>query len=143
MGFDKSQSAGYLANHLARLFARAIQARIKPLGLTPGTFPAMLELWAQDGQTQRDLVRKLDIEQATMANTLARMERDGLILRAADGADGRVQRIWLTARGKALEKAATTAARDVNTEALEELTASEQRDFLRLLGRVVATLRRD
>ena len=93
MDFDKSQSPGYLINHVARLFARGLAARIKPLGITIGTFPVLLELWEEDGLTQKQLVERLDIEQATMANTLSRMERDGLIVRKKDEADGRVQRI--------------------------------------------------
>ncbi len=54
MTFSKDQSAGYLINHLARIFARRLSARIKPLGLTPGTFPALLELWEKDGLTQNN-----------------------------------------------------------------------------------------
>jgi len=87
MSFSKDDSAGYLANHLARLFARELQLRIKPLGLSTGTFPALLVLWEGDGLTQRELIEHLDIEQPTMANTLARMERDGLIERRKDPAD--------------------------------------------------------
>lgn len=101
MSFNKDDSAGFLANHLARLFARELQLRIKPLGLSTGTFPALLVLWESDGMTQRELIERLDIEQPTMANTLARMERDGLIDRRKDPADGRVQRIWLTAAARA------------------------------------------
>ncbi|WP_253262471.1 MULTISPECIES: MarR family winged helix-turn-helix transcriptional regulator [unclassified Roseobacter] len=126
---------------MARLFARAIHARIKPLGLSPGNFPAMLELWARDGQTQSELVQRLDIEQATMANTLTRMERDGLITRTKDADDGRLQRIWLTERGKSLQNPATEAARSENARALQGLTAEEQDAFLALMRHVIQTLR--
>ena len=52
----------------------------------------------QDGRasTQRDLARFAKIEQPPMAQMLARMERDGLIQRAPDPADGRSSRITLT-----------------------------------------------
>ena len=82
VAFDKNQSAGYLINHLARIFAQALAREIKPLGLAPGQFMVLLELWREDGLTQRDLVGRLDVEQATLANTLSRMERDGLVRRA-------------------------------------------------------------
>lgn len=140
MGFDKSASAGYLVNHLARLFAREIHAQISPLGLSPGTFPAMLELWASDGLTQRDLVARLDIEQATMANTLSRMERDGLIHRTPDPEDKRARRVWLTEHGRALQAPATEAARAVNHDALASLGEDERRAFLATLRRLVAQL---
>ncbi|MEO0363426.1 MAG: MarR family transcriptional regulator, partial [Pseudomonadota bacterium] len=38
MTFAKSKSAGYVANHMARLFAIGLQRRIKPLGLAPAQF---------------------------------------------------------------------------------------------------------
>ena len=71
--FDRARSAGYLANHMARLFAQRLHERIRPLGLAPAQFMTLLALWEEDGLTQRDLFERLDVEQATMANTLARM----------------------------------------------------------------------
>lgn len=138
MNFVKDQSAGYLANHMARVFARGLTARIKPLGLTTGTFPALLELWEADGLTQKQLVERLDIEQATMANTLARMERDGLIVRKKDASDGRVQRVWLTGHGRDLRRPAIEAAIAENTEALAGLSAAEQRQLIKLMQKVIA-----
>jgi len=137
MDFNKNDSAGYLANHLARLFARELQLRIKPLGLSTGTFPALLVLWEGDGLTQRELIEHLDIEQPTMANTLARMERDGLIERRKDPADGRVQRIWLTAASRALAGGATAAAEAVNAQALAGLAPEERVAFLGLVRKVI------
>jgi DNA-binding MarR family transcriptional regulator len=140
MRFSKDDSAGFLVNHLARLFARDLQVRIKPLGLSTGTFPALLVLWESDGLTQRELIARLDVEQPTMTNTLARMERDGLIRRAKDPADGRAQRIWLTESARALEGPATAAAEAVNALALERLTPEERTAFLALVRKVIAGL---
>ncbi|KEJ96332.1 DNA-binding transcriptional regulator, MarR family [Pseudosulfitobacter pseudonitzschiae] len=139
MSFAKDQSAGYLANHMARVFAKGLAARIKPLGLTTGTFPALLELWDTDGLTQKQLVDRLDIEQATMANTLARMERDGLVVRKKDSNDGRVQRIWLTDRARALRGPAISAAQDENAVRLAGLTQDEKRQFVALMHKVLKT----
>jgi DNA-binding MarR family transcriptional regulator len=143
MRFSKDDSAGYLVNHLARLFARELQVRIKPLGLSTGTFPALLVLWENDGLTQRELIDRLDVEQPTMTNTLARMERDGLIRRAKDPADGRAQRIWLTESARALEGPATAAAEAVNTLALERLTPEERAALLGLVRKVIAGLQKE
>ncbi|MEY6433643.1 MarR family transcriptional regulator [Thioalkalicoccus limnaeus] len=140
MRFSKDDSAGFLVNHLARLFARDLQARIKPLGLSTGTFPALLVLWEGDGLTQRELIDRLDVEQPTMTHTLARMERDGLIRRDQDPADGRVRRIWLTESARALEAPATAAAAQVNTSALEQLSPEERAAFLALIRKVILGL---
>ena len=137
MEFSKDLSAGYLVNHMARLFEKGLAARIRPFGLTPGTFPALLELWEGDGLTQKALVERLDIEQATMANTLARMERDGLVRREKDNNDGRVQRVRLTDRAKGLRDAAIEAAKSVNNETMAGLTVEEQHQLIELMQKVI------
>jgi DNA-binding MarR family transcriptional regulator len=139
MEFSKARSAGYLINHIARIFARGLTERIRPLGLTTGTFPALLELWETDGLTQKQLVERLDIEQATMANTLARMERDGLILRKKDLSDGRVQRIWLTEQARGLRDPAITAAIEENAFELAGLSADERAQFITLMQKIIET----
>lgn len=138
MTFRRTTSPGYLINHLARLFAAKLQTRIKPLGLSTGTFPIMLQLWEQDGQTQRDLVEALGIEQATVANSLNRMERDGLITRRPDDHDGRVKRIWLSQLGLDLHGPATAAAQSVNDQALDCLDPAERAMYLRLTTKLIS-----
>lgn len=152
MTFRKDESAGYLANHLARLFAKALHAEIRPLGLAPAQFMTLIELWADAaraeaagetsvGLTQRDLVERLDVEQATMANTLARMERDGLIERVPHPEDGRARLVRLTATGAALEEPATQAAASVNRRALAPLSKEDRERFIANLKSVMDAIR--
>lgn len=139
--FDRLRSAGYLANHMARLFAQRLHERIKPLGLAPAQFMTLLELWQRDGLTQRELVERLDVEQATMANTLARMERDGLIERRAHESDARARTVHLTRRARELRDPAQAAAREVNEAALAGLSKDERERFVRSMQRAVEGLR--
>ena len=141
MAFEKMESAGYLANHMARLFAQGLHERISELGIVPGQFPALLILWEEEGLTQRDLVERLDVEQATIANTLTRMERDGLIIRKRHPSDGRAQQIWLTDKARALQKPATEAAKAQNAKALERLDRQEKKQFLEFMRRVISSMR--
>lgn len=137
MAFEKRKSAGYLANHMARLFAQGLAARIKPLGIVPGQFAALLALWEEDGLTQKELIARLDLEQATIANTLSRMERDGLIRRTPHPSDARAQQIWLTPASMAIRQAAQNAAMNQNKLALSALSPAEQKQFINLMNRVI------
>ena len=114
MAFDRSHSATFLANQLAKGFARSLQQRSSSLGFSPGQFPVLLELWQQDGLTQKQLLDKLEVEQATVANTLARMQRDGLIERIPHPDDKRAKIITLTALGRSLEARAVEAAAEAD-----------------------------
>lgn len=140
MPLQRWQSAGYLANHMARLFAAALSERLRPLGLAPAQFVLLLELWAGDGLTQKELVERLGVEQATVVNTLKRMERDGLIDRRPHPEDGRSQLIFITEKARALEQAATKHAEEINAVALSCLSPGKQEEFLEAMRRVIGGL---
>lgn len=140
MTLRPEDSLGHQINHLARLFEHALRARIAPLGVVPGQFPALLALYAQDGLTQAELTRRVSIEQPTMANTLKRMERDGLITRTADSADARRARVHLTSHARTLEEPLTAAARDINAAAAQALEPDELVQLTRSIARLIAHL---
>jgi DNA-binding MarR family transcriptional regulator len=140
MTFDKSNSAGYLANHMARLFALGLRQKIRLFGLAPAQFMTLLELWDEDGLTQKQLVNRLDVEQATMANTLARMQRDGLVLRKPHPSDKRAHSLFLTAKARAIEAAAKQAALGVNETAMADFSQGEREQFLVYMRRIISRL---
>nr|WP_316657072.1 MarR family transcriptional regulator [uncultured Gellertiella sp.] len=107
-------SATYLAGQLAKAFTRSLQARAHVLGFSPGQLPVLIELWAEDGQTQKQLLDRVGIEQATMANTLSRMQRDGLVERKPHPTDRRAQLVFLTPKARAMEEQAVATARQAD-----------------------------
>jgi MarR family transcriptional regulator for hemolysin len=140
MAFERSESAGYLANWAARLFARAIDRRLKPLGLSSGQLPVFFALGDGGAMSQKALTQFAEIEQPTMAATLARMERDGLIKRKPDPRDKRSALISLTPAAMLQAQAVREAITDVNGEALADLSERERRAFLMMLATVIASL---
>lgn len=142
MGFERSDSALYLASQLAKGLSRALQRRAASLGFSPGQFPVLLALWQEDGLTQRQLLDRLDIEQATLANTLARMERDGLIARSPHPADRRAQIVRLTEHGRALEAVATDAAACADDEIFSGFRRFERELLLEYMRMAIANARR-
>lgn len=143
MDFDRRESVAYLANLLAKGASRALQARAGGSGFAPGQFPVLLELWSGDGLTQRELLDRLDIEQATMANTLSRMERDGLISRKKHPKDKRASLVYLTTRGKALRETAMAAAAETEDALFQGFRRFERELLLEYMRMVLANLGRD
>ncbi|MCA1370573.1 MarR family transcriptional regulator [Bradyrhizobium sp. BRP14] len=143
MAFNRTESATYLASLLARSLARALQERGQKLGFAPGQFPILLELWSEDGLTQKQLLDRLDIEQATMANTLARMERDGLILRRRHPSDRRSQQIFLTERAREMEAAAKEAAAAAEQSLFSGFRRFEKELMLEYMRMALANTARD
>ncbi len=131
---------GYLVNHVARQLARALHAEISPLGVVPGQFGQLLVLYEREGLTQQELSEIVGIEQPTMARTLARMERDGLIERKPHPTDGRSQSIVLTEKSRALQPRLFEAARSVNARAMEGFSELERSMLIELLIAVRSNL---
>jgi DNA-binding MarR family transcriptional regulator len=136
----REESLGYQVNHLARLLAQALAARIAPYGVVPGQFAQLLVLFEEDGLTQRELCDRVRIEQATMAKTLQRMQRDGLVRCDPDPSDRRRIRVYLTDQARALEPDLVAAARSVNTSATAGLTTAEIATYLDLTTRLINNL---
>ena len=84
----------------SRLFARALHLRLVPHGVAPGQLAVLQRLWQGDGLTQAELARAVRVEQPTMARTLDRMARDGLIERVPSREDRRAFNVRLTLHGR-------------------------------------------
>jgi MarR family transcriptional regulator, transcriptional regulator for hemolysin len=140
MELDVLATPGHLISLAARGFARLSESRLKPLGFGVGHLPVLVAL--QDGRasTQRDLARFAKIEQPPMAQMLARMERDGLIRRTPDPADGRSSRIMLTEAAQARLPNAVAVLLQGNREVLCGFTDEETALLVALLTRLIASL---
>ncbi|KXG84469.1 MarR family winged helix-turn-helix transcriptional regulator [Agrobacterium bohemicum] len=141
MRFSRNDSATYLAAQLAKTFSKALSKRAATFGFSPGQFPILLELWHEDGLTQRQLLDRVDVEQATLANTLARMERDSLIQRKPHPKDRRAQIIELTETGRELEMQAISASKATDDAMLATLLKFERQLLLEYMSRTIEASR--
>ena len=137
---DPPLNPARLFSRVHRLFARIMERRLRALGLSIGQLPVLAALEGGVALPQRDLARIADIEQPSMAQILARMDRDGLIERRRDPHDARSSLISLTAAAMAHLPAARQALQQGGREALQGLDAADVETLGRLLQRVIGNL---
>jgi MarR family transcriptional regulator for hemolysin len=142
MDLDVLSTPGHLISLAARGFARLSEARLKPLGFGVGHLPVLVALRDGRASTQRDLARFAKIEQPPMAQMLARMERDGLIVRAPDPADGRSSYVTLTEAAETRLPEAVAVLLRGNRAVLHGFTEEETALLVALLTRLIANLDR-
>lgn len=142
MNEDVLSTPGHLVSLAARGFSRLSEARLKPLGFGVGQLPVLVALQNGNASTQRDLARFAKTEQPPMAQMLARMERDGLIRRAPDPADGRSSQIVLTETAQDRMPAAVETLFEGNRQALSGFTDDEAKQLVDLLQRLIGNLDR-
>jgi DNA-binding MarR family transcriptional regulator len=141
MAIRRIDSLGYLLGLVTRTYDRKLLDALSELGVAPGQFPALVMLFEKDGLTQADLCKRIGVEQPTMANTLARMERDGLIDRHDDPGDKRRAQVRLTAKARAIQPQVMAASRQIANRAVEGFSALEQESLFTLLSRLNDNLR--
>ena len=140
MNYKREESAGYLTNLAGRLFVRAIERRLA--GGSAGPMPVFFALAEGEAMSQSALARWATVEQPTMANTLNRMERDGLIERTPDPDDGRSALVRLTKLGLQRAHEALASAKEVNAVALAGLKTGEREALFRMLRHIADNLER-
>jgi MarR family transcriptional regulator, transcriptional regulator for hemolysin len=131
---------GHYINRIGRLSQRWLEPRLEKLGLAVAQVPVFGSIKNLGPLSQKRLAKLLHVEQPTMAQLLARMERDGLIERKPDPADGRSSLLSLTPL--AMRKAAP--ARELlmagSRVAFKDFSPAEMATLTRLLKRVLANL---
>lgn len=142
MRFEGDQSVGYLINWAARLFGRLADRRLNSMGLAAGQIPVFTALLMNGPASQKTLAQAVAIEQPTMAATLSRMERDGVIERRPDPHDGRSALVSLTPVFSDRAEAVLQALRTMNSDAIADVPESEREAFLATLRTVVSSLER-
>lgn len=132
-----------MTNWAARLFALAIDQRLKPHGLAPAHLSVFFALGNGEALSQKALALAASIEQPTMAATLNRMERDGLIQRVTDPTDRRSSLVSLTEAASGKVQVVRQATDEVNALALSGLGEAERLAFLAMLAKIIAALGQD
>jgi DNA-binding MarR family transcriptional regulator len=137
---QRDRSIGYLTNLAARLLVRALARELDGIGLSIGYMPVFVALGDGAVMTQKDLAIQAMVEQPTMAATLSRMERDGLIARLPNPKDMRSALVSLTPAAKAKLKDLAGAVETVSGMASSGLTKAEQAQYFVLLDKIIASL---
>lgn len=140
---DPSNVPSFLIKRLARELSRMAESALRPLGLGMASLPVLEAVRQGKAATQAELARLLRVEQPSMAQTLARLERDQLIDRSPDPLRARVQRIELTALALQRLPQAREALNQGNTRMLAGFSVDETMLLASFLQRLSANLDRE
>jgi len=142
-GVDLDTSLGYLLKQVHSALRSAMDAALRPLGMTVSQY-ACLELLAQrPGLSNSDLARGAFVSRQSMNVLLQALERDGLVSRPEQPVAGRALPVKLTPLGSKRLKAASEAANEVEDRLRQGLTASERRHLQALLVSRLTALAED
>lgn len=122
--------------HLLRIVRRTERAAAEELrrwDLSYAQFDVIAQLGAAEGITQQELARRLLVTQGNITQLLDKLEARGLVRRCPVG---RTNRLVLTDAGRELWAAVVPAHEDWQAARFAGLTCEEQRELMRLLGKL-------
>jgi MarR family transcriptional regulator, transcriptional regulator for hemolysin len=138
--WSPAKSVSFWVNRASRVLTRLQDSRIRPLGFGMSQMPVLHALQGGAVLSQKELAARANVEQPSMAELLARMERDGVVERAPDPDDGRGTLTSLTRSARARLPKAKEVLLETERDALAGFSSEEKELLLALLQRVVRNL---
>lgn len=123
---------------LARSHKGLAAQLIRDTGLFPGQEIMLMQLFAQDHQSQNSLGRTLRLDHSTVAKSVRRLESAGLVTRSRSKEDGRVTIVSLTEAGRALEDQVNSAWSRVE-QITTAVLSDEEKNLLLSLSQKIAS----
>ena len=127
-----------LCNEISMLFRTHMRENDPQDGVMSqqGAHLVLSNLASHDGINQLELVNATHLRPPTVSVILRRMEEEGLVTRSADPNDKRSVRVYLTDKGKKLDKKNITRIKEIDTIALSELSNEEISLLMDLLPKI-------
>lgn len=117
----------HLVKDATRALVRALQSRLAEHSVSFGHWTYLRILWVRDGLTQRQLSDEAGVMEPTTVTAIRAMEKLGLVTRRQLPENRKNIYVYLTAKGRALEKKLVPLAEDVNHVALAGVNAGDVR----------------
>jgi MarR family transcriptional regulator for hemolysin len=136
----RHERPGHLISRASRLLLRLAESRFRPLGFGVAAFPVLNMLRTGQKLSQKDLALCAQIEQPSMAQLLARLERNGMIRRSPDPDDGRASLISITRKALGILPQVDAAVDEGNQMAVTGMSDGEIKLLIDLLQRLIANL---
>jgi DNA-binding MarR family transcriptional regulator len=122
---------------LGRLLAKRTDEALRVAGLRAAHLSVLAALKDGAGKTQKELAILTDVEQPSMAQLLARMERDGLVTRTASPDDRRSSIVRLSLEAMQRLEPGRDVLRRIDADACGSLSPEERDMLVKLLGKLI------
>lgn len=95
----EKDSMHVIFGQVIRLHFLRSHSYLDKIGIYPGQAPLLFALKRNNGQSQKELSKKLSVTPATITVMVQRMEKNGYVRREIDEKDKRITRIFINEKG--------------------------------------------
>jgi DNA-binding MarR family transcriptional regulator len=133
---DLTSAPGHLIRRAEQIHTRVWAATVDGT-LTSPQFAVLTALAAEGALDQATIGEMVSLDRSTMADVAQRLEQRGWVTRGRDPADGRRRVLELTPDGRSVLVRVTPLVERLGDELLGDLSETERRTLLELLGRLI------
>ncbi|WP_227076395.1 MarR family winged helix-turn-helix transcriptional regulator [Acidocella sp. KAb 2-4] len=119
---------GYLVHDVSRIRRTVMDQVFRPLGVTRSQWSILTTLsrGGNDGMTQVDLARLLEVGKVTVGGLVDRLEATGHVERRADASDRRIKRVFITKQGYDVLQQMIDVATKLNERTLSNVSREDR-----------------
>ena len=132
----QKESIGRLTSSIHRNIYIYIDTELKETGLGSGQFSFLRALQSEDGINQETLTAKFGVNKATTARAVAKLMKEGYVIRKRDDADNRAYKIYLTKKGRDIQPKLKSVSQRLTTVLTTSLTENEKVTVIQLLEKM-------
>jgi len=140
--YNLEASLGYLVGRAQRALVNRLNRNFAEAGhdVTAEQWAMLLHLWQQDGQGQQQLADCACKDKTGVTRLIDGLEKRNLVLRVADQNDRRNNLIYLTNKGKTLQKELIAVAQQTLAEAQQEISSAQLKSCKNVLRQIYQNL---
>lgn len=118
------------------IYQRRIMDRLKDTELTSGQPKVLDYLKDFDGATQKEIADACFLEAATITSVLNGMEAKGLIVRKRLNGNRRSYHVFMTEKGKVLQKKVEELFLQLEEETFRDIPEEKRAEFLQIFSKI-------
>lgn len=125
--YNLEESLGYIIGRAGRAMANRLNHNFEKAGhnVTCEQWAILMNLWQKNGQSQKELASVACKDKTSITRLLNGLEKKNLVLRISDKKDARQKFIYLTDKGKELQKKLLELVRKTLLEAQVGIKAQD------------------
>jgi len=142
--YRRESLPGFVINRASKLMTDLLHKNFKEANqeVTPEQWIVLDELWRNDGLTQLEIANATFREQTSTSRILDNLVKRDFVYRAPNPSDKRSNLIYLTKKGKGLQKSLMKIVKQTMEDAVSQIDEDELRTCLQVLNTISATISR-
>jgi DNA-binding MarR family transcriptional regulator len=126
-----------LFGNTSKVVRAVTDAALREHGLRLGQDHLLAALWRRDGQTPGEIAVALLVTTPAITKGATVLEKSGLLERRADDRDNRLVRLWLSEKGRALQRPVEETRLRVEERLTAALSSAEMEALVRSLEKLL------